>query len=164
MSKKRTLDIDEDLEFQRKEWLGQRVGIVLLSAFVMAALLGFTGSGGVLNDATAGERGGAIFLEHDRIVRRGAMTSMTLHLHSDPPGFIQFWVSAPYLAEVRIESVAPIPQTVTVEQNRHVYTIRAASADVAVTIELEHKSWGRLRGEVGIVGGPSAQFRQVSLF
>jgi hypothetical protein len=162
--KQRTLDIDEDLNFQRKEWFGQRVGIALLAAFVIAALLGFTGSGGVMNHATAGERGGAIFVEYDRIVRRGAMTSMTLHFHSDPPGFIQFWVSAPYLADVRIESVAPIPQTVTVEENRQVYTIRAASTDVAVTIELEHKSVGRLHGEVGVVGGPSAQFRQVSLF
>lgn len=164
MSKKRALEIDEDLAFQRMEWFAQRIGITLLSLFVVAALLGVTGSGGVLNHATAGARDGAVYVEYDRVVRRGATTRMTLHFHQDPPGFIQFWVSAPYLADVSVESVAPLPQTVTVEESRHVYTIRAASPDVAITLELEHKTWGRLEGEVGLVGGPSARFDQIALF
>jgi hypothetical protein len=161
--KARTIDIDEDLGFQRKEWFAQRVGITALSLFVLAALLGFTGAGGMLNHGTAGQRGG-VYIEYDRFVRRGAMTTMTLHFHNDPPGFIQFWVSAPYLADVRVDSVAPLPQTVTVEASRHLYTIRAASPDVSVTIEMEHMKWGTLEGEVGIVGGPSARFSQIALF
>lgn len=164
MSRKRTLELDEDIAFQRKEWLGQRIGIAVLSLFVIAAFLGLTGSGGVLSHATAGERNGPIYVEYERVVRRGATTSMTLHFHSDPPGFIQFWISAPYLAGVRVDSISPLPQTVTVEKSRLVYTIRAASADVAVTLDMEHKGWGRHEGEVGIVGGPSARFSQISVF
>lgn len=163
MTKKRTLEIDEDLAFQRREWFGQRIGIAILGLFVTAALLGFTGSGGVLNHATAGQRDG-VYVEYDRVVRRGAKTTLTLHFHRDPPGFIQFWVSAPYLADVNIESVAPVPQTVTAEESRHVYTIRAASPDVSVALEMEHKTWGTLDAEVGIVGGPSVRFSQISLF
>ena len=164
MSRKRTIEIDEDLAFQRKEWLGQRIGIAVLSLFVVAAILGLTGSGGVLSHATAGERDGAIYVEYERVVRRGAKATMTLHFHSDPPGFIQFWISAPYLEDVQIESVSPLPQSVTVEESRVVYTIRAASPDVAVTLDMEHKRWGRREGEVGIVGGPSARFSQISVF
>jgi hypothetical protein len=162
--KERSIEIDEDLSFQRKEWFAQRVGIVVLSLFVLAALLGLTGAGGVLSHATAGERARGVSVDYERFVRRGAMATMTLRLRSDPPGFIQFWVSAPYLASVRVESVAPMPQTVTVEEERQVYTIRAASTDVDVTIEMEHMTWGKLQGEVGIVGGASARFSQISLF
>ena len=164
MSRKRTIELDDDLAFQRKEWLGQRIGIAVLSLFVIAALLGLTGSGGVLSHATAGERDGAIYIEFERVVRRGAKSTMTLRFHSDPPGFIQFWISAPYLADVQVESILPLPQTVTVEQSRVVYTIRAASPEVAVTLEMEHNRWGRQEGEVGIVGGPSARFSQISVF
>ena len=165
MSRKaRSLEIDEDLAFQRKEWFAQRVGISVLSLFVLAALLGVTGAGGVLSHAKAGEPGGAVSIEYERFVRRGAMSTITLRFHSDPPGFIQFWVSAPYLARVRIDSVAPMPQTVTVEESRQVYTIRAGSTEVAVTVEMEHTTWGRLEGEVGIVGGRSERFSQISLF
>lgn len=162
--KRRTLEIDDDVRFQTREWHAQRVGIVLVGLFVLAAVLGLTGAGGVLNDATAVSDSGNVRIEYDRVVRRSASASMTLRFHSDPPGFIQFWVSAPYFDAVHIESVTPAPQTVTVEGARHVYTIRAASPDVAVTVTLEHKTWGRLEGEVGIIGGDSARFSQVAVF
>jgi len=165
MSKKaRTLEIDEDLGFQHREWLFQRIGIAVLLAFIVTAALGFTGMGGPMSHAEAGERGGPLHVEYERFVRRGAPATMKLNLHSDPPGFIQFWVSAPYLQDVVIQSVAPIPQTVTVEGARHVYTIRAGSPDVTVKVDMEHQTFGSLEGEVGIVGGPTVSFRQLSLF
>ena len=164
MTKKRTIELDDDIDFQKREWLAQRIGIALLALFVIAAALGFTGIGGPMSHAEAGERGGAIHVEYDRFVRRGAKASMKLNFHSDPPGFIQFWVSAPYLETIVVDGVEPIPQTVTVETERHVYTIRAGSPDVTVTVEVEHQTFGRLEGEVGIVGGPSVRFQQLSLF
>jgi hypothetical protein len=165
MSKKgRSIEIEEDLQFQRKEWLFQRIGVVFMGVFVVAALFGLTGMGGPLSRASAGERGGALHLEYERFVRRGAKATMKLHVRSDPPGFIQFWVSAPYLGDVIVDSVAPVPQTVTVEDARHVYTIRAASRDVTITVEMEHQTFGRLEGDVGIVGGAAVRFTQLSLF
>jgi hypothetical protein len=165
MSKKaRTIEIEEDLHFQRKEWIFQRIGVAVVGVFVLAALLGLTGMGGPLSHASAGERGGPLYVEYERFVRRGAKATMKLHVRSDPPGFIQFWVSAPYLADVIVDSVAPVPQTVTVEGTRHVYTVRAASPDVTVTVEVNHQTFGRLEGEVGIVGGASVRFTQLSLF
>ena len=164
MSRKGSLQIDEDLEFQRKEWLAQRFGIGCIAVLVIGAALGFTGLGGPVSHAGAGAPGGPLYIEYDRFVRRGAKATMKLHFHSDPPGFIQFWVSAPYLEEVILDSVAPAPQTVTVEGSRHVYTIRAASPDVTVTVAMEHQTYGVLDAEVGIVGGESVSFRQMSLF
>jgi hypothetical protein len=164
MSKKDTLQIDEDLRFQKREWFAQRIGVIVVGAFVVAAALGFTGMGGPASHAVAGERGAPLYVDYERFVRRGAKATMKLHVHSDPPGFIQFWVSAAYLDDVIVDSVAPVPQTVTVEDSRHVYTIRAASPDVTVTLEMEHQTFGRLEGEIGIVGGPTVSFRQLSLF
>ena len=165
MSKKaRTLEIDEDLAFQHREWLFQRIGIAVLFVFIVSAGLGFTGMGGPMSHAEAGERGAPLHIEYERFVRSGAQSTMKLNLHSDPPGFIQFWLSAPYLEDVVIQSVAPIPQTVTVEGSRHVYTIRAASTDVTVKVDMEHQTSGTLEGEVGIVGGPTVSFWQLSLF
>lgn len=162
--KARTLEIEENLRFQRKEWFFQRIGVGLVCAFVIAAALGFTGMGGPASHASAGEHGDPLYVEYERFVRRGAKSTMKLHFRSDPPGFIQFWVSAPYLEDVIIDSVAPVPQTVTVEQSRHIYTIRAASPEVIVTVDMEHQTFGRLEGEVGIVGGATLRFQQLSLF
>jgi hypothetical protein len=162
--KKTELEIDEDIAFQVKEWRGQRIGISLLFLFVLGALLGLTGMGGPLSHGEAGDRDGAVHLEYERIVRRGGFAAVTLHLQSSAAGDLRFWVSAPYFEHVRVESVAPQPEVVSVEEGRHVYTIHAGSTDVTVVMEVEHKTIGRLHGEVGLVEGPSVRFSQVSLF
>jgi hypothetical protein len=161
--KRRDLDIDEDVTFQQKEWRVQRIGFALLCAFVVAAALGVTGMGGPLSSGNAGRRDDPVFVEFERFVRRGAKATITLHLHS-VPGPVRFWVSAPYFEHVRVESVAPQPQIVEVEQNRHVYTIQSGLPDVTVTLDVEHRTVGPLDAAVGLVDGPFVQFSQLALF
>jgi hypothetical protein len=164
MSKKaRTLEIDEDLEFQTKEWRFQRIGVVLVSVFVFAALVGFTGMGGFMSRGEAGERGGPLHVEYERFVRRGAFSTVKLHLRGAPRD-VRFWVADRYFEHVRIDSVAPTPALVSVEAGRHVYLIRAESPDVTVTVEIEHQGVGTPDAEVGLVGGPSVQFSQLAIF
>ena len=157
------LELDQDLVFEQRQWTAQRIGWCLMLAAMVLGLLGLFGTG-PLSSATAGGADDGVTVQYERFVRRGAKASMKLNLHNDPPGFIQFWVSAPYLEKVMVDGVEPVPQTVTVERDRHVYTIRAGSPDVTVTVEMEHQTFGRLEGEAGIVGGPSVRFQHLSLF
>lgn len=161
---KRTLEIEEDLDFQRKEWLWQRIGLGVLALFVLAALFGLTGAGGPLSHAEAGERGSALHIEYERIVRRGAMATVTLHVRSNARGTIQFWIAAPYFDHVMIDTVVPQPDGVSIERDRYVYTIRSNAAEATITLHPEHQTIGRIAGEIGLVGGPSVQFSQVALF
>jgi hypothetical protein len=161
--KRRTLDIDEDIQFQQKEWFFQRIGIAVLFAFVIAALLGLTGMGGPMSRGEAGERGGPLHVEYERFVRRGGSSTVKLHLRV-AAGDVRFWVAAPYFEHVRIDSVAPTPELVTVEKDRHVYLIRAGSPDVTVTLQVAHQSAGTLDAQVGLVDGPSVRFSQFAIF
>jgi len=163
VTKKRTLEIDEDLNFQRKEWFAQRIGMIALWIFVIAALLGFTGMGGPFSRGDAGDRSGPVHVEYERYVRRGGLSTLTLHLRT-APGDVRFWVSAPYFQHVRVDSVAPTPQLVSVESDRHIYLIRTGSPDVTVTLKVEHESAGTLDAEVGLAGGPSVHFSQLAIF
>jgi hypothetical protein len=162
--KARTLDIEEDLTFQRKEWFWQRVGIVFLSLFVAAAMAGAMGGGGPLSGAEVADSSGRLRVEYQRVVRRGATSEVRIHLRSDPPGFIQFWITSAYLELVTVESIEPQPQTITVEGDRHVYTVRAGSSGVTVSLETKHTQTGRMEGWIGIVNGPSVRFNQFSWF
>ena len=69
-----------------------------------------------------------LHVEYERVVRRGATATLTLHLRSRAPGDVRFWVSAPYLQDVTIEGIVPQPDIVSVEHERHVYAIHAGSA------------------------------------
>jgi hypothetical protein len=162
-SKRRALEIDEDLHFQQKEWFFQRIGVGLLFLFVVAALLGFTGMGGPMSHGEAGEPGGSVHVEYERFVRRNAQATITVRLHG-APGDVRFWISSPYFEHVRVDSIVPAPQLVSVEAGRHMYVIRAASPDVTVALELEHLTAGRRDVEIGLVGGPSVRFSQLAIF
>ena len=159
----RTLEVDEDLEFQKREWVAQRVGLGLLYVFVLAAAFGATGMGGVLSRGEAGRREEPLFVEYERFVRRGAASTVRLHLRASP-GEVKFWVSAPYFEHVRVESIAPPVQNVLVDGNRHIYTIQSGSGGVVVTLEVEPHSVGTIDGEAGLVGGPAVRFRQLAFF
>jgi len=161
--KRRSLEIDEDLNFQHKEWFFQRIGVALLFLFVLAALFGFTGMGGPMSHGDAGEPGGPVHVEYERFVRHNAQATIKVHLHG-APGDVRFWISSSYFEHVRVDSIVPAPHPVSVETGRHVYMIRAASPDVTVTLELEHLTAGRREVEIGIVGGSSVRFSQLAIF
>lgn len=164
MSRKaRDLDLDEDLAFQKKEWLAQRVGIGILFALVVGAALGLTGMGGPLSHGEAGQRQDPVFVEFDRVVRRGATATIRLHLRG-APGETRFWVSAPYLEQVRVENVVPPPRHLAVDEKRHVYTIQSESSEVTIRLDVEHQTIGRMDATIGLVDGPSVHFTQLSLF
>ena len=163
MTRKRSLDVEEDLQFQQKEWLFQRIGVVVLVAFVLAAFLGFTGMGGPMSHAQAGEPGGPLLVEYERFVRRNAEATVKLHVHG-VSGDVRFWVSAPYFEHFRVDSIVPSSQLVSVEPGRHVYMITAAAPDVTITLELEPLTMGRREAEIGLVGGPSVRFTQLAIF
>ena len=162
--KKRSLQIDEDITFQRKEWMAQRVGVVLLSLFVLGALFGLTGVSGPLSHGEAGDRNGAVHVEYDRIVRRGAQANLKLHVRSTAPGDLQFWVSAPYLRDVTIERIVPEPDAAACRDGTPRVRDSRGARDITVAFEVEHRTIGRVHGEIGIVGGPAVRFTQWSLF
>jgi hypothetical protein len=161
---KRSLQIDEDIAFQHREWMAQRVGIALLFLFVLGALFGLTGVSGPFTRGEISDPAGVVRVEYDRIVRRGARANLTLHVRSPAPGDLQFWISAPYVRDVTIEKILPEPDTEVVETERHVYALRAGPRDVTVAFEVDHTTIGPVHGEIGIVGGPTVRFTQWSLF
>jgi hypothetical protein len=159
----RDLQIDEDLAFQRREWLAQRAGRIAVFLFVIAALLGFTGVGGPYAHGETSTPDGAIRVEYERFVRRDASATLILHLRGTPQQ-TRFWVSEPYARSIRIDSISPEPQSVSVADGRHVYSIASGSSEFAVVFHVEHQTSGIVNGEVGLIDGPSLRFQQVALF
>ncbi len=104
---KRTIDIDEDPAYQRKEWIAQRIGIGAFALLAFAAALGFTGNGGPFSHGEVSEPSGAFRVEYERIVRRGAECTMILHVQRATPGSFSFWLSAEYLDNVVVDGVVP---------------------------------------------------------
>ncbi|HVF07519.1 MAG TPA: hypothetical protein VNC60_02985, partial [Actinomycetota bacterium] len=73
------LEVDRDEQFQRREWLVQRISWGMLTGVIILGLLGGFG-GGPLAHATASDTGVPIRLDYDRMVRLGAISHLRLVL------------------------------------------------------------------------------------
>jgi hypothetical protein len=163
VTEKRALEIDEDMAFQRREWVAQRLGVVLLFVFVLGALLGVTGMGGPLSHRVAGEPDGPVQIEYDRFVRRGGIAKIKVRLNGIS-GEPRLWISSAYLDHVHIQSINPRPDSVSIENDRHMYTIPTKSPRATITLEVEHETFGTVEGEIGLVGSSSFPFSQFAVF
>ena len=146
------LDVDQDLDFQRRSWVVQRVGWVLMTLFVLAAAIGLLGSG-PLSHARA-EAPGAMSVDYQRFAR--LETSETLTVRLEPAAIvgssIRLSLDRRFLDSARMASVLPPPTRVESATGRLIYVFAVAepSAPMVVSFHFEPQEIGRHRGIVGL--------------
>jgi hypothetical protein len=151
--------------FQRRVWRGQRVAWAFMALAVLAASLGVMGSGPLSRRAVT-SADGAVRVEYERFVRRGARTTLRIHARparAETAGLV-LWLARPYLEEVTVEEVLPPPQRVGAGHGRVVWSFDLSSGDsgapLMVTIHLVPEAIGRLPAAVGLGAGPGLGFSQ----
>jgi hypothetical protein len=158
------LEIEQDPDFQRRDWKRERWGWAVMTALVAAALLGLFGTG-PLSSRVAGEVGGPLWVEYDKYSRWRAPEQVRVHLGpgSIRDGRARIWLSRSFVERHDIERVTPPPAAVEVHDDRYVYVFSAPTpaADMAITFALRPESWGFARGVIGVDGGPAAQIEEI---
>ncbi|HEX6571721.1 MAG TPA: hypothetical protein VF055_06830 [Steroidobacteraceae bacterium] len=103
------LQVNEDMRFQERDWLGQRVGWFALASLLLAGCLGLMGSGPLSQAERSDGRGFTI--EYERFVRHGAQTSVVLRAASDalPAEQARITVTRQFLAANDLQRSVPEP-------------------------------------------------------
>jgi hypothetical protein len=103
------LEVHEDLPFQRRDWVAQRVGWAALALLLTAAMFGALGSG-PLSHAT-GTDGAALTVNYERFVRHGAPTEWLLRVEprSRTTAEAHISVSRAYLSAHELLRIVPTP-------------------------------------------------------
>jgi hypothetical protein len=158
------LEIDQDLAFQHRSWIVQRIGWSVLALMLVAALLGLFGSG-PLGRATAGSEGSSLWIEYERFWRQEK--PMTLGIHFAPEavrdGEVRVWLSRAYLEANAVEQVTPPPDRVETGDDRHTYifTVGTLEQPSAVRFRLSPDTFGVIDGEAGLDNAPELRFAQL---
>lgn len=76
----RGLQIDENIEAQRKMAKQQRVGWAILALLVIAVLFGLFGGDGLLSNTKVRSADGVLEAEYERFTRQGAPTSLKVRI------------------------------------------------------------------------------------
>ena len=161
--KNNDLEIDQDLDFQRREWRYQRVGIGVLFAFVLAAALGVTGMGGPLSKGSVRDQDGHLIAEYERFVRRHARSQVRLMIENTS-GEVRIAINTSYLNQVAWRSIVPPPEAVVAEGNRRILLFRSASPQLLIQAEIEPQVAGSVHAEISAADGPAIRFHQWSIF
>jgi hypothetical protein len=105
----RSIQIEEDLTYQRREWRFERAGWAVMVVLLLAGLLGLFGYG-PLSRARAGTQG-ALMVRYDRLQRASAPTEY--HFQAAPwltrNGQLRLRFDDALLDEVEMESILPEP-------------------------------------------------------
>ena len=137
------LDITQDLDFQRRQWMIQRVGWVTMGLVMIAGLIGLMGTG-PLSKTSTGDPDDGLQINFQRFDRRHAPSEMRIDIAGDAiyEGEAQVWIDRRFLDRIELEQVIPEPEDVRSEPNREIYVFRAGGSEPIY------------RGDVPVPAGP----------
>jgi hypothetical protein len=155
------LEIDTDMNFQRRSWTVQRFGWVVFTLIILGALFGLFGPGPVSNTTIGDAR---LRVEYERFGR--LQDSMALVIYIGPgiaqSGAIRLWVDRQYLHGIEVRHVIPDPQLVESDGDRLIYVFHVVKPDqpTSITFHVDPEKVGLHTGQIGLDGGPILEFSQ----
>ena len=156
-----SLEIDQDLDFERREWRVQRIAWVLGVLVLVVGFLGLLGGGPL---SAGGTTSGPLALDYQRLARQEADAPLRLHVAPDTAvdGQIAVWLDRAYLARVDIAQVIPEPVETEMGESRVIYHLAVADPAQPATITLRTVPGepGLVSGRLGIVDGAEVAFTQ----
>jgi hypothetical protein len=141
------LDIDEDIQLESTNWKVQRVAWVFMAFIVLAALLGFTGDGGIgnLQSLKAGDSAEGLEVEYERFVRRSAPAEIKVKLApSTSDSRTELHLSKEFYEKIQVDRIVPEPSEVYTHEQGITYRFTTANQPFSVTFYLTPKGMGSL--------------------
>lgn len=158
------IELDQDLDFEERQWKVQRVGWAIGALLIVAALVGVFGSG-PLSSATAGNDQ-SLVVHHERFIRHTGDGDITLVIAGDQAvaGEVEFWVDANWLGAIQILGISPEPVDVRADGDRQIYVFAVDDPAQAfeVSIRFTPRQMGFVRAEFGVNDGAAVSFTQFS--
>jgi hypothetical protein len=122
-----SIEIAQDLDFQRASWRVQRVGWVIMLALALFGLAGLFG-GGPLSSASAGDEKLGFRVRYDRFTRMAAPQTLYLEVSAAsirPDSTFAVWLGREWLETNEVRQVTPEPESTLAAPDAVEYTFRA---------------------------------------
>jgi hypothetical protein len=150
------LDIAEDLSFERRSWIVQRVTWMITAVILLAALLGVFGNG-PLSTAQHSSSDGSLRIEYERFVRSQTPAEYRIHIAAqddDDDRFVQLWVSRDCFDDTLIKRITPEPSRTRLCGDGIIHEFLRADdrGPIEVQFRLEIEKLGRFGVSMALVG------------
>lgn len=161
MAESRELEINQDLEFQRRMWKAERIGWSAMAMLLVGALLGLFGNG-PLSWTTASDE--SLMVEYQRFGRHQAPLQLRVHLQADlvKDDMLFFQFDRAFLADVQLTRITPKPvaeQPIS-DGIRFVWSSSAKDGSMLVTVSYQPEHIGLLTPRLSVSNAASLSIRQ----
>jgi hypothetical protein len=160
----RELESPENLGVERRSWRTERFGWLALFLLIGAALAGLLGPG-PLSSLDARTPEGELAISYPRFMRMHAPAAIRIRSREVGAREARIWLSEPWLQGVRVLGIAPPPMRSELTDGRRTLVFAtskgSAASTLQVTLDVEPRSAGSLRGAVGLESGPELHFHQL---
>ena len=149
----RSVDIETDRVFQERFWIAVRIGWAAMIAVMVAAILGFTGSGGTFSAQAL--QAGNVTVEIPSVSRWAASDTLTIVI-DQPSERTTVWIPAGFGDVFSIESVTPQPQSVSAgpDGDEFVFELKPGRGETSIdfVIRPSRPVWRHRLGPFGVNG------------
>lgn len=159
-----SIEIAQDLEFQKKSWKVQRIAWKVMLGIAVLALFGLFGSG-PLSSASTGAAESGVTAKYERFIRAGGEHSLALVISPAmiaPDSSATVWISSNWLAGNQVLEVTPRPESEAILPDRVAYRFSVAepASPIEVRFTLQAKRAGLRRWRGGLDGTDPLSFTQ----
>lgn len=158
------LQIDDDLAYQERTWLVQRVGWGVFAALIVVALAGLLGSG-PLSSATVGAPADGLQITYERFARLHAPTAFEIRANRNLArnGELSIALSGDAVRSLELPSSMPPPDGAGVVPDGVLLHFKVDNQPGELTVVLYAKPQraGFLESRVAVAGGPAHTISQL---
>jgi hypothetical protein len=162
-SSSKSLTLDEDLPFQRKQWRAERIGWLVMGALIAYSLAGGLGSGGPLSTTEAVSKDGTVRVHYEKYARQLTPNGVEITARQAPDGHdLQIHLSGNYLHAMAVRSVAPEPSASRAADSGYLFTFERLAGVVEAKIEMqvEPQKIGTVEGWLAVNNGERLAIKQ----
>jgi hypothetical protein len=157
------IDITQDLKFQKRSWIFQRVGWAAMALIVAIAAAGFLGKG-PQSQGLVSSSDGAYEVEYPRYARHHSPEVIVITIADGAVEGDKVRLSLPqsYLEGLEVDSVFPEPDRVEVMNDEivYVFNLGESAASAKVTFRVQYEDIGRTHVQMQLDGHPPVSVSQ----
>lgn len=155
-----SLEVLSNSLFQRREFIFERMGWLVMGLILLAAALGLFGKGMLSRAVLETEQ---FSLQYDRFLHYGNLTTLKIDVPANggDVGVVAVAMPNSYLHQFRIEKIVPEPES-TAHGNQTVFWFTATSADepISILFRIEPEQVGKMEGQIFVNSEQGYAFKQ----
>lgn len=159
--KRPSVPIAEDMRFQERAWITQRIGWTVLALLVALALLGVFANG-VLSAASVASPDGLVRVEYERFAHRTAQSHFSVHVAGPLAGDTLIRLSPSFARAYDIEVLHPHPVRAAAGAfGLELAFTPSAAGDLTVVLAGRPRRFGIVHLDIAVDARPGLSFTQI---